>query len=96
MVQDQSSSGATLFVEPLPVVDLNNDRIALAKAEMDEIQRILADLSGQIGECVSEIQEIVRSLASLDLSLACAKYALSLDAVEPVLQPFPGSKEWNT
>ncbi len=93
VVQDQSSSGATLFVEPLPVVDLNNDRIALAKAEKEEIHRILSDLSRQIGERAREIQEIVRSLAALDLALACAKYAFSLNAVEPILLPFPDSKK---
>jgi len=89
VVQDQSSSGATFFVEPLPVVDLNNDRITLAKAEAEEIQRILTELSGQIGEQVGEIQDIVRNLAVLDLAFACAKYAFSLDAVEPILLPFP-------
>jgi DNA mismatch repair protein MutS2 len=92
VVQDQSSSGATLFVEPLSVVDLNNDRIALIRAEVEEVHRILSDLSSQIGEHVIEIQEIVRSLATLDLSLACAKYAFSLKAVEPILLTFPDLK----
>jgi len=92
VVQDQSSSGATLFVEPLPVVELNNDRIALTKAELEEVHRILSDLSGQIGDHAREIQEIVRSLASFDLVLACAKYAFSLNAVEPILLSFPDSK----
>ena len=92
VVQDQSSSGATIFVEPLSVVDLNNDRIALIRAEMEEVRRILSDLSGQIGEHFLEIQEIVRGLATLDMSLACAKYAFSLKAVEPMLLPFPDLK----
>ncbi len=92
VVQDQSSSGATLFVEPLSVVDINNDRIALTRAEVEEVHRILSDLSSQVGEHFIEIQEIVRSLATLDLSLACAKYAFSLKAVEPILLPFPDLK----
>jgi len=92
VVQDQSSSGATLFVEPLSVVDLNNDRIALTKAEVEEVQKILIDLSRQIGEHFSKIEGIVHSLASLDLSFACAKYAFSMKAVEPILLPFPESK----
>jgi DNA mismatch repair protein MutS2 len=92
VVQDQSSSGATLFVEPLPVVDLNNDRIALTKAEVEEVHRILSDLSGRIGECFKEIQEIVQGLALFDLTLACAKYAFSLKAVQPILLSFPDSK----
>jgi DNA mismatch repair protein MutS2 len=92
VVQDQSSSGATLFVEPLPVVDLNNNRIALTKFEVEEVRRILSDLSRQIGEHFREIQEIVQGLASLDLALACAKYAFSLKAVEPILLFFPDPK----
>jgi DNA mismatch repair protein MutS2 len=92
VVQDQSSSGVTLFVEPLQVVDLNNDRIAFTAEEKEEVHRILAELSLKIGERVSEIQEIVRTLASLDLSLACAKYAQELNAVEPILVPFPEEK----
>ena len=92
VVQDQSSSGATLFVEPLPVVDLNNDRIALAKTEVEEVHQILSDLSRQIGEHFREIEEIVQGLAYLDLTLACAKYAFSLKAVEPLLLSFHDSK----
>ena len=92
VVQDQSSSGATLFVEPLPVVDLNNDRITLTKAEAEEVHRILSDLSRQIGERFRDIQEIVQGLAFLDLTLACAKYSFSLKAVEPILLSFPNSK----
>jgi DNA mismatch repair protein MutS2 len=92
VVQDQSSSGVTLFVEPLQVVDLNNDRIALTAEEKEEVHRILAELSLKVGERVSDIQKVVRTLASLDLSLACAKYALELNAVEPILVPFPEEK----
>lgn len=93
VVQDQSSSGVTLFVEPLPIVDLNNDRIRLAKEEKEEIHRILSDLSDQIGECSVKIEKIVHSLASLDLVFACAKYAFSLRATEPILLSFSDSKE---
>jgi len=88
VVQDQSASGATLFVEPMPVVDLNNDRIALAKAEKDEIQRILAELSALVGERASVVEKVVHNLAVLDFTLACARYAYKLDAVEPILEPF--------
>ncbi len=89
VVQDQSASGATLFIEPMGVVDLNNDRISLAKEEQEEIQRILAALSGLIGGYADEISEIVDAIAALDLALACGKYAFSIHAVEPVLTPFP-------
>ena len=89
VVQDQSSSGATLFVEPMAVVPLNNDRISFAREEKEEIQRILLALSLQIGNHAEEIQKLIEDIADLDLALACAKYAFSMHAVEPVLHPFP-------
>jgi len=89
VVQDQSSSGATLFVEPMAVVPLNNDRISFAREEKEEIQRILLALSLQIGNHAEEIQKIIEDIAGLDLALASAKYAFSMNAVEPVLHPFP-------
>jgi len=89
VVQDQSASGATLFVEPMAVVELNNARISLAKEEKDEIQRILAALSALVGSRDEEVHAVVADIAALDLALACAKYAFSLDAVEPVLYAFP-------
>lgn len=89
VVQDQSASGATLFVEPMAVVELNNARISLAKEEKDEIQRILSALSALIGSRAAEVHAMVADIAALDLALACAKYAFSLDAVEPVLHAFP-------
>ncbi|MCD6356179.1 MAG: endonuclease MutS2 [Anaerolineaceae bacterium] len=93
VVQDQSASGATLFVEPIPVVDFNNARIVLAQAEKEEIQRILAEVSGNVGSSAREIEKVVHNLAVLDFSIACAKYALSLHAVEPILIPFQKNKE---
>jgi DNA mismatch repair protein MutS2 len=89
VVQDQSASGATLFVEPMAVVELNNARISLAKEEKDEIQRILSALSALVGSRAEEVHVMVADIAALDLALACAKYAFSLDAVEPVLNAFP-------
>jgi len=92
VVQDQSASGATLFIEPMGVVALNNDRISLAKDEKNEIQRILRDLSAQIGAQSDGIISLVDDVAALDLALACAKYAFSLDAVEPVITEFPENR----
>jgi len=88
IIHDQSSSGATLFVEPLVVVDLNNRWHELQLAERDEERRILIDLSGQIGRSAGQILQTVTALAELDLALMCAKYAEDLHAIEPVLTPF--------
>ena len=92
VVQDQSASGATLFVEPMAVVELNNSRITLAKEENDEIIRILSVLSAQIGSHAEQIRALIEDIAMLDLALACAKYAFSLDAVEPILNEFSEEK----
>jgi DNA mismatch repair protein MutS2 len=86
VVQDQSASGATLFVEPLAVVDLNNRWAETVISEREEVQRILAELSSRIGEATPAIQANVRALASLDFTLACARYADDLNAAEPVLK----------
>ena len=93
IVHDQSSTGATLFVEPLAVVELNNALREAVIAERDETRRVLAELSAQIGGLAVEIVPGVAALAELDLVFAKAKYADKLRANEPVLrsQPAAGS-----
>ena len=87
IVHDQSSSGSTLFVEPLAVVELNNRWHELQLEERDEERRILAALSREVGDYSEQIHEIVDAMAKIDLALMCAKYAEELQAVEPVLHP---------
>jgi DNA mismatch repair protein MutS2 len=98
VVHDQSSSGATLFVEPLAVVDLNNRLRELELAERDEVRRILGELSRRVGEKEAAIGRMVEALALVDFAAARARYALRTDSVEPVLHrfeerdgPHPGS-----
>ncbi|MCQ3930527.1 MAG: endonuclease MutS2 [Chloroflexi bacterium] len=88
VVHDQSSSGATLFIEPLSTVELNNRYRELQIEEENEIRRILAALSEMVGESADKISHTVEVLAYLDLVFARAKYAESLDATEPHLVPF--------
>jgi len=88
IIHDQSSSGATLFVEPLVVVDLNNQWHALQLEERDEERRILAELSSMVGGNAQGIKWMVEALAEMDLALSCAKYAEDTRASEPVLVPF--------
>ena len=85
VVHDQSSSGATLFVEPLPVVELNNTVRELELKARDEERRILHELSAQVGEHALEFKYGVENLAMLDLVFAKAKYGDELKASEPVL-----------
>jgi DNA mismatch repair protein MutS2 len=85
VVHDQSSSGATLFVEPLPIVELNNTMRELQLQERDEERRILYELSAQIADHREELVYGLENLAMLDLIFAKAKYAEELQASEPVL-----------
>ena len=92
IVHDQSASGATLFVEPLPIVELNNQVRELQLQARDEERRILYELSAQIGEYRDEITYGVENLAMLDLIFAKAKYAEELRASEPVLHKIEDRK----
>lgn len=87
VVHDQSASGATLFVEPLAAVELNNAVRELELQERDEVRRVLAELSAAIGAQRETIERAVESLAQLDLAFAKARYAEELRASEPVLKP---------
>lgn len=93
IVHDQSSSGATLFVEPLQVVELNNRWRELQLAERDEEQRILLELSALVGEHSEEIEAVLEGLATLDLAFARAKYAEELRASSPELMPLHPKKD---
>ena len=87
IVHDSSASGATLFVEPLAVVELNNRWHELQLAERDEVRRILTELSARVGAEAEAINGIVAALAKFDLHLMCARYAEDMRACEPVLRP---------
>ena len=88
IIHDQSASGATLFIEPLTTVELNNEWRELQLAEQAEIRRILANLSLLIAQEAPFIERTVGILAELDLIFAKAKYAQDLRAVSPELVPF--------
>ncbi len=88
IIHDQSSSGATLFVEPLAVVELNNQYREIQLSERDEERRILAELSTQVGLHAEAISGLIEVFADLDVILARARYADYLTAVEPILVPF--------
>ena len=87
VVHDQSSSGATLFIEPLTTIELNNTYKELQLAERDEERRILAEISGQIALQAENITHQIEMLAELDAILARARYADSINAAEPLLVP---------
>jgi len=88
IVHDQSNSGATLWVEPLHTVELNNEYRGLHIAETEEIQRILAELSAQVAIHSESIKRMVERLAELDLIFARARYANMIKAIRPEFEPW--------
>lgn len=85
IVHDQSSSGATVFVEPLIVVELNNRVRQLQIEERQEIERILRALSSEIGQEAEALKIAVELLAEFDLHLAKARYGRMTRGSEPKL-----------
>jgi len=83
IVHDSSSSGATVFMEPFAVVEVNNEVREERSAEEREVRRILARLSGMVGEVGEEILATIRTLAALDLIFARAALADQMEAVDP-------------
>jgi DNA mismatch repair protein MutS2 len=88
IVHDTSGSGATLWIEPFNTVDLNNKYRSLQLAEEEEIQRILAELTGKVAEQGDSIIRVVDRLAELDLIFARARYASDLEAIMPEFVPW--------
>lgn len=84
MIHDQSSTGSTLFIEPMSVVKLNNDLKELYGKEQEEIQVILARLSEEAAGYISELRGNYRILTELDFIFAKGSLALSMHASKPV------------
>jgi DNA mismatch repair protein MutS2 len=95
-VHDQSASGATLYIEPVAVLEMNNRWRELQSAEQEEVARILAALSDRIGGEGTKIVAGVEALATLDLAFAMAKYAIALRCVEPEIVEGIGNREQGT
>ena len=85
LVHDVSSSGATLFIEPMGVVELNNELRELAAKEKQEIERILMELSVEVAEFGDDIVSDFGTLTELDLIFAKAKLGMRQNAHEPEL-----------
>lgn len=90
IVHDTSSSGATVFVEPLAAVELGNAWRELQLDERREIERILRDLSDQAGAAAAQIQTNIDCLAEFDLAFAKARLGELIGATE---LPYPGEEQ---
>lgn len=85
IIHDQSASGATIFVEPMAVVEKNNELRRLVVAEKQEIQRILAGLSEGVAQNLESIETSLDTLGELDFIMARSRYSQVLDAWSPIL-----------
>ena len=83
LVHDTSASGATVFVEPMSVVEANNEIRVLRSDEQEEISRILLELSGEAGSFADSIIESYNYAVQLDLIFAKAQVAYRMKAVVP-------------
>lgn len=83
LVHDQSASGVTLFIEPLTIVEKNNEIRRLESAEKQEIQKILADLSSAVAQVAPDVLHAVDFLGYLDFVLAKVRLSLQMMAVPP-------------
>jgi len=85
IVHDQSASGATLFIEPMAVVELNNELRELEMKEREEIERILRELTSLVADKVEHIRHNLKTLKRIDYIFAKGKYALEINGIKPIL-----------
>ena len=85
LVHDTSASGATLFIEPMPVVEANNELKVLEAKEQEEIDRILAELSAEAGTFAETVRDSYGAAVELNLIFAKARLAYNMKASVPAL-----------
>ena len=85
LVHDTSASGATVFIEPMSVVEANNEIRILHAKEQTEIDRILAELSAEVGACADSVCESYHILTELNVIFAKAHLAYKMKASLPVM-----------
>ena len=83
LVHDTSASGATLFIEPLSVVESNNELRLLERREADEIERILAELSADIAACAAKLAENYRNLTLLAFIFGKSQLSFRMEGMAP-------------
>ncbi len=84
-VHDASASGATLFIEPVEVAEINDELAVLRAEEQREIEKILRELSGEVSEYSGTLRSSYKALVELDLIFAKAEMGLDMQGVKPVL-----------
>lgn len=84
MIHDQSSTGSTLFIEPMAIVKLNNDLKEFSLKEQEEIEKVLSELSNLTAAHIEEIEEDFHLLTKLDFIFAKASLSRSYHGSEPI------------
>jgi DNA mismatch repair protein MutS2 len=95
IIHGSSGSGASLFVEPMPAVELNNDIVALGDEERREVIRILRELTARVGEVADDLALAVSVLGELDALQAKAVLAREMDATAPEIVPGLDLELWD-
>ncbi len=85
LIHDTSGTGATLFIEPMSVVDANNELRTLLGEEQAEIERILAEFSSEIANFALQLNNNYRNITEIAFYFACAELAYKMNAVKPVI-----------
>ena len=85
VIHGASSSGQTVFIEPLETIEQNNDLVRLLEEEQAEVRRILEDMTAHIGAEASAIAEATEVMAEVELQFGKARFALDYECVRPEL-----------
>lgn len=86
LIHDTSGSGATLFIEPIAVVEANNELRTLLAQEQSEIERILAEFSADIANFAMQLRSNYGNITEIAFCFACSDLAYKMNAIEPELQ----------
>ena len=90
IIHDQSKAGATLFIEPQAIVNMNNELRELELNEQKEVQRILQSLSDKVGECYHDLVNTQDILVQLDFIMAKGRLSLAMNGEEPKISETGG------
>ncbi len=85
LIHDTSSSGATVFIEPMAVVEANNELAMLESREAHEIEKILMELSGEVAAISPSLLLNYRNITELSFVFGCAELSRSMNACEPII-----------
>ena len=86
LVHDTSGTGATLFIEPIAVVEANNELRTLMGQEQTEIERILAAFSSEIADFALQLNHNYRNITEIAFYFACSELAYKMNAIEPAIK----------